>query len=111
MVVAGKKKRRSTPGPLGDFCIVSFQNSVSYISLRKLENLLQFYITIAFELNRTKKKVNHKFEIAINFKKEIPFKCFLSPWGDTLSPLGIVPFYIRNPFKIHLEQKKSSPKY
>ena len=24
--------------------------------------------------------------------------------GDTLSPLGIVPFYIRNPFKIHLEQ-------
>ena len=26
--------------------------------------------------------------------------------GDTLSPLGIVPFYIRNPFKIHLEQKK-----
>ena len=63
-------------------------------------------MTIAFKLNRTKKKVNHKFEITFNLKKEIHLKCFLSPLGDTLSPLGIVPFYIRNPFKIHLEQKK-----
>ena len=29
----------------------------------------------------------------------------ISFW-DTLSPKGIVPFYIRYPFKIHLEQKK-----
>ena len=35
---------------------------------------------------------------------------FSISFGDTLSPRGIVPFYIRNPFKIHLEQKKSSPK-
>ena len=53
-----------------------------------------------------KKKVHHKFEIAFNFKKEIPLKCFVSPFGDTLSPLGIVPFYTRNHFKSHLEQKK-----
>ena len=65
-------------------------------------------MTIAFKLNRTKKKVNHKFEIAFNFKKEIPLKCFVSPFGDTLSPLGIVPFYTRNQFKIRLEQKKIS---
>ena len=52
------------------------------------------------------KKVHHKYEIAFNFKKEIPIKYFLSPLGDTLSPLGIVPFYVRNPLKIHLEQKK-----
>ena len=31
---------------------------------------------------------------------------FSISFGDTLSPWGIVPFYIRNPFKIHLEQKK-----
>ena len=31
-------------------------------------------MTIAFKLNRTKKKVNYKFEIAINFKIEIPLK-------------------------------------
>ena len=31
---------------------------------------------------------------------------FSISFGDTLSPKGIVPFYIRNPFKIHLEQKK-----
>ena len=60
-------------------------------------------MTIAFKLD-DQKKVHHKFEIAFNFKKEIPLKCFLSPLRDTLSPLGIVPFYIRNPFKIHLEQ-------
>ena len=63
-------------------------------------------MTIDFKLNRTKKKVHHKFEIAFNFKKEIPFKYFLSPLGNTLSPLRIVLFCIRNPFKIHLEQKK-----
>ena len=93
------------------FVLLALKIPFHFISLRKLENYLQFYMTIAFKLNRTKKKVHHKFEIAFNFKKEIPLKCFLSPLGDTLSPLGIVPFYIRNPFKIHLEQKKSSPKY
>merc|ERR1712030_234510 len=97
------KKRRSAPGPLGDFFIVSFKNSVSFYLVKKIRKLPSIWMT--------KKKVHHKFEIAFNFKKEIPLKCFLSPLGDTLSPLGIVPFYVRNPFKIHLEQKKSSPKY
>ena len=53
-------------------------------------------MTIAFKLNRTKKKVNHKFEIAFNFTKEIHLKCFLFfggysiPFGDSsiLSPEG-----------------------
>ena len=104
-------KRRRATGPWELFVLLALKIQFYFISLRKLENYLQFYMTIAFKFNRTKKKVNHKFEIAFNFKKEIPLKCFLSPLGDTLSPLGIVPFYIRNPFKIHLEQKKSSPKY
>ena len=72
---------------------------------------LQFYMTIAFKLNRTKKK---KFTINLkspSILKRNPLKMFSISFGDTLSPLGIVPFYIRNPFKIHLEQKKSSPKY
>ena len=54
-------------------------------------------MTIAFKLD-DQKKVHHKFEIAFNFKKEISLKCFVSPLGDTLSPLGIVPFYIAIPF-------------
>ena len=68
-------------------------------------------MTIAIKLNRTEKKVHYKFEIAFNLKKEIPLKCFLSPLGDTLYPLGIVLFYKRNPFKIHLEQKKFTKKF
>ena len=76
------------------FVLLALKIPFHFTSLRKFENYLQFYMTIAFKLNRTKKKVNHKFEIAFNFKKEIPLKCFLSPLGDTLSPLGIVPFYI-----------------
>ena len=78
--------------------MLALQIPFHFISLRKLENYLQFYMTIAFKSNRTKKKVHHKFEIAFNFKKEIPLKCFLSPLGDTLSPLGIAPFYIAIPF-------------
>ena len=31
-----KKKRRSAPGPLGDFCIVSFKNSVSFYFFKKI---------------------------------------------------------------------------
>ena len=89
----------------------NFCSQEDYSIFSKEKNDPQFYMRIAFKLNRTKKKVHHKFEIAFNFKKEIPLKCFLSPLGDTLSPLGIVPFYTRIPFKIHLEQKKSSPKY
>ena len=81
-----------------------------FISLRKLENYLQFYVTIAFKLNRTKIKVDHKFEIAFNFKKEIPLECFLSPLGDALSPLGIVPFYIKNPFMNLFGTKKKFTK-
>ena len=54
--------------------------------------------------------INFIKEIAFNFKTEIPLKCFVSPFGDTLSPLGIVPFYTRNQFKIHLEQKKKFTK-
>ena len=41
-------------------------------------------MTIAFKLNRTKKKVDHKFEIAFNFKKKL--KCFLSPLGILYRP-------------------------
>ena len=73
------------------FLLLALKILFHFISLRKFENYLQFYMTIA-KLNRTKKKVHHKFEIAFNFKKEIPLKCFLSPLGDTLSPFGIVHF-------------------
>ena len=69
------------------FVLLALKIPFHFISLRKLENYLQFYMTIAFKLNRTKKKVHHKFEIAFNFKKEIPLKCFLSPLG-ILYPLG-----------------------
>ena len=34
-----KKKRRSAPGPLGDFCIVSFKNSVSFYFVKKIRKL------------------------------------------------------------------------
>ena len=34
-----KKKRRSAPGPLGDFCIVSFKNSVSFYLVKKTRKL------------------------------------------------------------------------
>ena len=30
---------------------------------------------------------------------------FSISFGDTLTPLGIVPFYLRNSSEIHLEQK------
>ena len=73
--------------PWENFILLPLKIPFHFISLRKLENYLQFYMTIAFKLNRTKKKVHHKFEIAFNFKKEIPLKCFLSPLG-ILYPLG-----------------------
>ena len=73
------------------FLLLVLKIPFHFISLRKLENYLQFYMTIAFKLD-DQKKVHHKFEIAFNFKKEIPLKCFLSPLEDTLSPLGIVHF-------------------
>ena len=63
-------------------------------------------MSIAFKLNRTKKKVHHKFEIAFNFKKEIPLKCFLSPLEDSLSPLGIVHFIKEIPLKFIWNKKK-----
>ena len=88
------------------FLLLALKIPFHFISLRKLENYLQFYMTIAFKLNRTKKKVHHKFEIAFHFKKEIPLKCFLSPWGDTLSPLGIDHFTYEIPFKFILNKKK-----
>ena len=97
-----KKNRAARLDPWEIFVLLALKIPFHFISLRKLENYLQFYMTIAFKLNRTKIKVHHKFEIAFDFKKEIPLKCFLSP----LVPLEIVPFYKRNPFKIHLEQKK-----
>ena len=34
-----KKKRRSAPGPLGDFFIVSFKNSVSFYFVKKIRKL------------------------------------------------------------------------
>ena len=75
-----KKNRRSAPGPLGNFCIVSYKNSVSFYFVEKI--------------------------------RKLPSILYDNPAvGDTQSPLGIVPFYIRNLFKIHLEQKKSSSKY
>ena len=110
MLLSNKKNGAARLDPWEIFVLLALKIPFHFISLRKLENYLQFYMTIVFKLNRTKKKVNHKFEIAFNFKKEIPLKCFLSPLGDTLSPLGIVPFYIRNPFKINLEQKKKFTK-
>ena len=59
-----------------------------FISLRQLENYLQFYMTIAFKLNRTKIKVHRKFEITFNFKTEILLKCLLSPSGILYPLLG-----------------------
>ena len=40
--VPRKKKRRSTPGPLGDFCIVTFTNSVSCYFVRKIKKNTNF---------------------------------------------------------------------
>ena len=82
-----KKNGAACLDPWEIFVLLALKMPFHFISLRKLENYLQFYMTIAFKLNRTKKKVHHKFEIAFNFKKEIPLKCFLSPLG-ILYPLG-----------------------
>ena len=87
MILTGKKNGTARLDPWEIFVLLALKIPFHFISLRKLENYLQFYMTIAFKLNRTKKKVNHKFEIAFNFKKEIPLKCFLSPLG-ILYPLG-----------------------
>ena len=65
-----EKKRRSAPGPLAIFVLLALKIPFHFISLRKLENYLQFYITIAFKSNRTEKKVPLKFEIAFNLKKK-----------------------------------------
>ena len=86
-----KNKRKNGAAPW-EIIVLALKIPFHFISLRKLENYLQFYMTIAFKLNRIRNKVHHKFEIAFNFKKEIPSKCFLSPLEDTLSPLGIVHF-------------------
>ena len=99
-----KKNGAARLDPWEIFLLLALKIPFHFISLRKLENYLQFYMTIAFKLNRTKIKVHHKFEIAFNFKKEIPLKCFLSPLGILYPLRGIVPFYIRNPFEIHFEQ-------
>ena len=72
-------QRAWTPGRY--FLLLALKIPLHFISLKILENYLQFYMTIAFKLNRTKIKVHHKFEIAFNFKKEIPLKCLLSPLG------------------------------
>ena len=96
-----KKNGATRLDPWEIFVLLPLKIPFHFISLRKLKNYLQFYMRIAFKLNRTKKKVHHKFEIAFNFKKEIPLKCFLSPLGDTLSPS----FYIRNSFKFIWNKK------
>ena len=38
-VIPPGKKQRSAPGPLGDFCIVSFKNSVSFYFVKKNRKL------------------------------------------------------------------------
>ena len=50
------------------FLLLALKIPFHFISLRKLENYLQFYMTIVFKLNRTKKS-QHKFKFAFNLKK------------------------------------------
>ena len=69
-------------------------------------------MTIVFNFNLTKKKVHHKFEVALNFRKEIPLKCFLSPLEDSQSPLGIVHFIREIPLKfIYFENTEESSRF
>ena len=48
--------------------------SREYHSIFSRKNHLQLYMRIAFKMNRIKKKVHHKIEIAFNCMKEIPLK-------------------------------------
>ena len=53
-----KKNGAARLDPWEIFLLLALKIPFHFISLRKLENYLQFYMTIVFKLNRTKKKFN-----------------------------------------------------
>ena len=53
-----KKNGAARLDPWEIFLLLALKTPFHFISLRKLENYLQFYMTIVFKLNRTKKKFN-----------------------------------------------------